>query len=81
VGPLVDLPELRDRRGRRFPAHLDPEYVRDYLDWWRSAYRKQHPPLPRFTYTTRRWARDADRARAKERFAERGQPPQRRDSA
>jgi transcriptional regulator with XRE-family HTH domain len=71
IGPLLDLPELRDRLGRRFPAHLDPWYVRDYLDWWRSAYRREHPPLPRFSYTTRRWARDADRIQDMQRFTAR----------
>jgi hypothetical protein len=45
--------------------------VRDYLDWWRRATRRRHPALPRFTYTTRRWARDEDRIWEARRLAER----------
>jgi transcriptional regulator with XRE-family HTH domain len=71
LGPLPDLPELRDRLGRRFPAHLDPRPVRSYLDWWRSIEHKKHPPLPPFTYTTVRRRRDEARRWEAERFAER----------
>jgi transcriptional regulator with XRE-family HTH domain len=41
--PLPDLPFLRDRNGRRFPAHLDPRAVQTYLDWWRSSGYRRHP--------------------------------------
>jgi transcriptional regulator with XRE-family HTH domain len=71
VGPLPDMPELRDRLGRRFPAHLDPRPVLSYLDWWRSVEHRKHPPLPSFTYTTVRSWRDQGREWEVERFAER----------
>jgi transcriptional regulator with XRE-family HTH domain len=71
VRPLPDVPELRDRIGRRFPAHLDPQAVRTYLDWWRSSTYKKHPSLPTFTYTTVRRYRDLRRARDREDFIRR----------
>ena len=74
LGPLPDLPELRDRIGRRFPAHLDPIAVRMYLDWWRSLKYKEHPALPTFTYTTVRRYRDAERIQEAELFARRASP-------
>jgi transcriptional regulator with XRE-family HTH domain len=63
IGPLPDRRELRDKGGRRFPAHVDLERVRDYLDWWRSIHYKKHPPLPTYTYTSVRDIRDARRER------------------
>jgi transcriptional regulator with XRE-family HTH domain len=71
IRPLPDLPELRDRIGRRFPAHLDPKAVRTYLDWWRSNIYKKHPPLPTFTYTTVRRYRDLRRQRERDDFIRR----------
>jgi transcriptional regulator with XRE-family HTH domain len=63
IGPLPVGRALRDIRGRRLPAHLDLERVRDYLDRWRSRHWKRQPPLPAYTYTTvRRW-RDMRRER------------------
>jgi hypothetical protein len=70
--PLPDLPFLRDRNGRRFPAHLDPWVVNNYLDWWRSAGYRRHPSLPPFTYTWVRKRRDTDRAQARRTFVVRG---------
>jgi transcriptional regulator with XRE-family HTH domain len=58
LGPLLDGRALRDRGGRRFPAHLDLARVRDYLGWWYSVHHKHHPPLPDFTYTWVRRYRD-----------------------
>ena len=70
--PLPDAQFLRDRNGRRFPAHLDPSAFQTYLDWWRSSQYKRHPSLPPFTYTWRRDRRDQERAMVRRAFVARG---------
>ncbi len=71
--PLPDARFLRDRGGRRFPAHLDPTAVQTYLDWRYSRDHRRHPPLPPFTYTWVRARRDIERARVRRAFAIRAQ--------
>jgi transcriptional regulator with XRE-family HTH domain len=49
---------VRDRSGRRFPAHLDTHYSDER--WWRYAHRYDRP-LPWFTFDRHRAGRDAVR--------------------
>jgi transcriptional regulator with XRE-family HTH domain len=57
---VADEPELRDRGGRRYPAHLDVRPVNDLRDWW--AWREfeswADPPVPAYTFDVRRDQRD-----------------------
>jgi transcriptional regulator with XRE-family HTH domain len=50
----MDAVAVRDRAGRRFPAHLDTRYGDQ--DWWKdSPYRRGHP---RYTFDRQRRSRD-----------------------
>ena len=51
---------LRDRAGRRYPAHLDVRAVADRYDWWGDIYIGSWglPPRPLHTYDLSRDFRD-----------------------
>jgi HTH-type transcriptional regulator/antitoxin HipB len=55
----MDDAAVRDRAGRRFPAHLDTRYGDD--GWWYDVHRYGRE-RPWYTFDRARWARDRDRA-------------------
>jgi transcriptional regulator with XRE-family HTH domain len=56
---------LRDRSGRRYPAHLDVRPVVEHGDWWGDSYIPSWglPPRPLHTYDLSRDFRDFRRRR------------------
>jgi transcriptional regulator with XRE-family HTH domain len=61
VSPMTDLPDdVRDRQGRRFPAHLDVILDPGDGDWWGDLMGIARPPE---TFRRSRAERDRQRAR------------------
>jgi len=64
--------ELRDRSGRRYPAHLD---VRPATQgWWGAGWPMFFGREPEYTFDRARWKRDYRRRRQREQLSE---PPRR----
>ncbi|HET8657582.1 MAG TPA: helix-turn-helix transcriptional regulator [Micromonosporaceae bacterium] len=64
--------ELRDRAGRRYPAHLDLRPVVSLYDWWGSSMRRpraRSAEPPQFTFDRDRGVRDMRRWRTADEVA------------
>jgi transcriptional regulator with XRE-family HTH domain len=83
--PVVEsTEELRDRGGRRYPAHLDVWALRDEFDWWGARYENPSRRLrrelttPEHTFFRSRRYRDVRRRNASGTPADPGWPGVRR---